>query len=100
MRIILAAAVLATLSVRPALARSDCDAWSNLAKEIMTSRQAGVPITDVIALFKKLDGYTADKERLIFQAYDAPRFQTEEHKQREITEFQNAAYLACARQRG
>lgn len=99
MRIILALAAFAAFSVQPARASADCDAWANLAKEIMTSRQAGVPITDVIALFKRMDGYTADKQRLIFQAYEAPRFQTEEHKQREITEFQNSAYLACARKR-
>lgn len=99
MRIILALAAFAAFSVQPALASADCDAWANLAKEIMTSRQAGVPITDVVALFKRMDGYTADKQRLIFQAYEAPRFQTEEHKQREITEFQNSAYLACARKR-
>lgn len=76
---------------------SACEGRAELAKQVMSSRQAGVPITDVINLAKESNAYTKATQELILRAYERPRFQTDEHQQREITEFQNEAYVACAR---
>ena len=34
-------------------------------------------------------------QRIILAAYEHPRFSSEKHQQREITEFQNSVFLSC-----
>lgn len=88
---------IATLLVSGSAFAGACEDRADLAREVMASRQAGVPIADVIRLAKESNAYTKATRDLILRAYEAPRYQTEEHQQREITEFENAAYVACAR---
>jgi hypothetical protein len=98
---VLAALVLA-VTVSPALAAPEeaCAGHAAFAREMMESRQAGVPITELVALVKELGDYTALNQEIILQAYEAPRFTTQEHQRRQITEFQDTVYVACMRQLG
>lgn len=96
MRKILVAVLFASFAL-PAKASEVCEARAELAKQIMLSRQAGVPITDLLESMRKVGTVDKATETLALSAYEAPRYQTKEHQQREVTEFQNAAYVACAR---
>lgn len=94
----LAVFALAGISLIAGSASADqgsCDAIGILAKSVMSARQGGVPMQDILSNgvgSKKVSELT---RLLAMAAYDQPRFSTEEHQERAITEFQNQMYLAC-----
>lgn len=80
--------------------RDTCAAMQRLAKSIMTARQNGFAMSDMMsksdasgdAIVKKLD------ESLIIYAYSLPRYSTNEMQQKSIEDFGNDTYLQCAKQ--
>jgi len=83
-----------------AWASKACMFQAEVAKSVMTSRQAGVPITVAI---KSAEAMGAPKELkeffkiVINIAYKRPLYNSQEMKQQAITEFSNEVYLVCER---
>ena len=79
------------------LAAADCAALEDYAEIVMEKRQAGVsPSTMVDAI--SAEEYKAARQVLsaiILDAYDRPRFSTEEFQQQMVQDFSAEVYLAC-----
>ena len=73
-----------------------CIVVGMLAKQIMSARQSGVPMSKVMGV---LDGEDSNADgltrQLTIQAYDYPRFSGSEYQERAITEFENEAMVMC-----
>ena len=80
-----------------------CEALSETAGSIMTARQSGVPLAQMMNMLteKKPAGATEKDKRfiegIVFQAYEQPRFDTEDDKEKAINDFQDTIYLRCAK---
>lgn len=82
----------------PATASADamCESLAELAKSVMTERQSGTPMVDIMK--RVSNDSTAEIARgLIMMAYDRPAFSTEDYKQKEVVRFQDSVYLKCLR---
>ena len=70
---------------------------SDIAKTIMSARQAGVPMSKLMKLNHNEKASYAEisdiLDEITIDAYEVPRFSTEEYKQKAITDFQNKWYL-------
>lgn len=73
--------------------KSTCQQFEKMAELIMKSRQAGISMSEVMGVSKISEIELARK--MVIAAYESPRYQTEEMKQRAIEEFKNEAYLQC-----
>jgi hypothetical protein len=96
--LIVAMALLAALSTTASAELTGCKLHSYLAGEIMTSRQSGQQMATLIDIAKA----EADNSRavqlaqlIVVDAYESPRFSTENYKARAISEFKNKWYLRC-----
>ena len=79
-----------------ASAENACEVISRLARQVMTGRQNGVPLTDMMTGAEQGDAKVADLTRaIILAAYEVPRYNTERIKQQEITDFENTVALQC-----
>jgi len=72
--------------------KDHCLQISSLAESIMTGRQMGLPMS-------KMMGVTdLDLARtMVIEAYEHPRFSTEQVKKRAIGDFRDRWYLACVK---
>lgn len=75
-----------------------CAQPAELAKAIMSARQAGVPLVDVLKIEPGAD-FAELAKMLAIAAYDKPGFSTEQNRKRAIVDFQNDVYLECIKQR-
>lgn len=83
-------------------ANETCDEVDSIAKTIMTHRQNGVAMKDLIHAIDRVPvntpAYNVVRkivESMISLAYEYPMYSTEEFKQQAITDFRNNAYKAC-----
>ncbi|RKG47245.1 hypothetical protein D7V64_17015, partial [Acinetobacter cumulans] len=78
-----------------------CKSSTGAAKAIMTNRQKGVSMTDMMdKVVQPADPAIKDVARaLVIDAYSRPRFDTPEFQQKSILDFENSAYLACLKAR-
>lgn len=75
-----------------------CAPVAMLAESVMSGRQHGVAMRDMVDLINKGDGGSSFKEAaksMIILAYETPIFSSEEYQKKSISEFQNQFYLAC-----
>lgn len=80
----------------PAMAEDTCSVLSDLAKTIMTKRQDGASMTDMMAIVKDRDSAAGQVTKaMIIGAYEIPAYSTDEVKQRTITDFSNQVALEC-----
>lgn len=70
-----------------------CKEISEFAGSIMQARQQGTPMSD---LYDIANGSKVI-ESLIILAYEVPKFNTAEYKQREVSKFKNELFLACVK---
>jgi hypothetical protein len=89
MKTIITAIALATAT--PALAQDPCTGIGDLAETMMTHRQGGTAISE---LMPKLDGNEMFIKMLL-GAYGEPRYSTEEYRQRSIDDFRSLWELGC-----
>lgn len=80
-----------------AFATSMCDQLGDLAKAIMSSRQSGVPMQEVMRIANKGkdDELARAVREMIVAAYEKPRFSSESNRDGAKVDFQNEVYLAC-----
>ena len=75
-----------------------CKSHTEFAERVMTFRQEGVSIAEMIELSKDEGNDVREYvESLILTAYEQPRYSTERIKQETIENFRDEAYLACAK---
>lgn len=67
-----------------------CQPISEFAKEAMSARQAGVPLSEAL----KVSTMPA-MQALIISAYRKPRYSTEQYQQRAAVEFANETLITC-----
>lgn len=70
-----------------------CKEISEFAGSIMQIRQQGTPMADV---YDRAGGSKVI-ESLIIPAYEVPKFNTAEYKQREVNKFKNEFFLVCVK---
>ena len=79
-----------------------CNEIAKISKTIMTVRQNGMPLITIIERVRKVNEENDVSQNIkdvileiVKDAYNQPRFSTEEYQQRAIIEFQNKWYLGC-----
>lgn len=88
--LILTLLVTFSLSAKPTV--EDCKVVSKLASQIMENRQYGVDMAKMYEIAKE------DLSRqMILQAFEVPMYQTEKHKQMEISKFKNSWFKSCVK---
>jgi len=80
--------ILFTINVAYAASEAECNFFGLEAEMIMEARQNGKNMGDVIK------SWSSSKE-LVIEAYEQPRFHTEENKKIAIQKFTNKAILEC-----
>lgn len=73
-----------------------CEDYGELAGLIMRSRQAGVPLAQMMAIVR--DDPVMREAALM--AYETPRYNTDSIRQREIADFRDSWTVICYRARG
>ena len=76
-----------------------CKTFSSIAVQIMTARQQGVPMVDVleIAAQGKSKEFNTLAKKLVVSAYEQPRFMTQQNVQRSIDKFRDQVTLDCVK---
>ena len=87
--IILAAAIAAA----PAYA-DPCARIGSFAAEVMATRQSGAALSRVLAI---TDDMPSIFRKIVLEAYEEPRYQSELHKQRSAQDYRNRWESACYR---
>lgn len=75
--------------------REICKSISGAAGHIMTSRQQGRPMAEVMDLVAKATKGDALSQRLVIDAYERPRMSVPKNQQTMISDFKSEVYLAC-----
>ncbi len=70
---------------------STCESYSNLAKTVMTARQGGIPMSEVMNTISEIT------KQLAITAYEKPRFTSDGYKTKSIEDFRDKAYLDCVK---
>ena len=80
---------------------SICKSSAGAAKVIMSSRQRGAAMTDMMdRVVRPADPAIKDiVKAFVIDAYNRPRFDTPEYQQKAILDFENYAYLTCIKVR-
>lgn len=64
-----------------------------LAGLVMTLRQKGAPLSDALENAKDIKVL----REIVFDAYESPRYSTEQHQERSIADFRDTWQLRCLR---
>ena len=93
MKKLLIALTIATLSFAASAEdkQSQCTEISDFAGNIMTLRQLGKPMADTF----KISGGSKFVESIIIEAYEHPKFSTEEYRKESVSKFKNKYFLMC-----
>jgi len=76
-------------------AETNCESVAGFAETVMEARQKGVSLVKMMqATDNKL------LQAIIMEAYETPRYSTEEYQARKIGEFRDSWYLACLKNSG
>ncbi len=81
-----------------ASANSFCKAYSQFARVVMTERQNGGSMAKLMDMDMSRMGENADiAQRVIIEAFEEPRWETQERKRNAIVDFENQAHLVCVK---
>lgn len=73
-----------------------CDNITTLSETVMIARQEGIPMSYFVDL---VSGYSEETRTLVLDvvkdAYDRPRWHTDERKFREVEDFRDQVYNEC-----
>ncbi len=88
---------IAILGVTSAQAQVNCEQVNRLAKSVMSARQSGVALSDMLKVLDSPDIKTSGPltRAVIMEAFEHPRYNTESVQQRTITEFASQHMLMC-----
>lgn len=74
---------------------NECRGVVMVATDIMTARQTGVSMMQMMEAAQDMGEFKAGTEQLIRLAYDEPRMHTEAAQRRSVTEFANRMLSLC-----
>ena len=95
--------ILLFISSAPAFAETPherCAFVGSVSGKIMTLRQNGSVVTDVIAINNQFPEMSKLLNTITMIAFDVPVFSMESNKKEAVTEFQNQMYMTCMKQIG
>ena len=74
-----------------------CKTYSSLAKTIMSARQNGIPMADMMEKVAAMDEDPVKNlaSLMVTTAYDTNRFSSEEYKQKAVSDFENTFFSSC-----
>lgn len=79
--------------------RINCSIAGEMAGQIMLQRQLDAPMEMIFELLSEIGmEYNRTTERIVFAAYESPRYNTEEMQNKSVMNFQNEVYLSCMQQ--
>lgn len=81
-----------------AILTENCTAIGELARNMMAKRQSGTDMSEMMSVVDKLDDKDPLKsigKAMVIQAYETPLFNSEDYKQRTISEFANEIQVKC-----
>jgi hypothetical protein len=84
-----------TIACATASASTICQTVGKLAYTMMDARQAGLSLTELLAMPSR----TPLGRTILLDAYESPRFHTEEMQERAKVDFRNKWELACVKSR-
>lgn len=79
--------------------QASCADISELAANIMESRQSGTAMADMMTLADGAGSASDLIEAMVVSAYEMPRFQTPTHQRRQVAEYRDAWHLRCVKAR-
>lgn len=82
-----------TLSAEEPTVNANCSTIETLSREIMTSRQVGVPLSKML----EITPHGTLGRKLTIIAYSSPVYSTVQYQQRAINNFANEALLECVK---
>ena len=71
--------------------QASCDQIANVAKSVMSGRQAGVSMGAMVGIAKG----NALIEKMVVEAFESGRYSTKEIQDRQISEFRDKWFLWC-----
>ena len=75
-----------------------CKVSSDFARAVMSGRQTGVKMSDMLEVIKSANPEIKEiLEYIIIEAYQESRYSTESIKEKTITDFENSIYLECVK---
>lgn len=98
MKIIIKALVLSVVVISPAMAASEetCRTAKEIAESVMSARQSGVDIVNMMDIANKTGGKLgALTKKMAIDAYSFPQFSTEEYRKKGVAEFGTRHYINC-----
>jgi hypothetical protein len=74
-----------------------CAAHASTAATIMSARQEGVPMADMLNILKgDFSAHTKDLyKKIIINAYSSPRFEIEKNQKKIIDDFRDKVHVDC-----
>ena len=95
--ITIAALALASVGAHAAKNAKDdfCNFYAGAADAIMTARQAGASLEQMLAVSDRHPDVREVTRLLTIQAFKVPRFSTEKFRTDAVQDFRNAAHLHC-----
>ena len=73
----------------------NCAKLGELAGSVMSARQAGVPMSKIMAIARQDESISKLLTAIVIAAYEAPQFSVEENRQRRVASFKNEIMLEC-----
>lgn len=95
MKITVLVAALSIVAAPAASAEHVCKSIGRLADSIITARQIGVPLSEIMAVSTDQPDVDALARALAIVAYDQPNFSMPENRDEQRREFINSAEVAC-----
>jgi len=89
------ASAMATSPVFEQAVLDGCKEESNAAGEIMTMRQDGTPMSELMDLIRKNPTAEVRIQHFVVSAYEVPRFMPYERRKLVADEFKNHMYSEC-----
>lgn len=79
------------LSAEEATSNANCSSLEALSREIMTSRQVGVPLSKML----EITGTDALSKQIVISAYSISAYRSKEYQERAVNNFANTYLLEC-----
>lgn len=86
-----AIAAIALWATQATAQASPCTSIGDLAEQIMTHRQAGTAISQIMPMVEGNDLFV----KMLLEAYQKPRFSSSEYQSREIEDYRNLWEIGC-----
>lgn len=76
-----------------------CKDFERAAEKIMTARQDGMAMSEMMEAASEMEeAYSDIAKTMVVEAYSKPLYRTEDFKRRAISEFANDSYLVCIKE--